>query len=164
MPTAALTLEQILVQLPETPLRIAALTAGVAPAKLRTRPEPDEWSATEVLAHLRACSDVWGNSILRIIREDRPAWVAVNPRGWIEKTNYKDLPFGPSLRAFTKQRAELMATLGPLPRKGWSRVAIVSGGAPTRECTILYYAERLARHERAHVKQIGRMVRSLQTG
>jgi len=161
--TKALTLEQILIQLPETPRRIAASTTGVAPAELRKSSVPGEWSATEVLAHLRACADVWGNNIARIIGEDRPAWVAVNPRSWIEQTDYAQMAFAASLRAFTKQRADLMAVLEPLPRKGWSRVALVSGGAPTRECTVLYYAERLARHERAHVKQIGRIVQTRQT-
>jgi hypothetical protein len=161
--TRALTLEQILIQLPETPRSIAASTAGVAPAELRKSSVSGEWSANEMLAHIRACADVWGNNIVRIIREDKPAWVAVNPRSWIEQTDYAQLPFAPSLRAFTKQRADLMAVLEPLPRNSWSRVALVSGGAPTRECTVLYYAERLARHERAHVKQIGRMVQTLQT-
>lgn len=164
MATTSLTLDQILIQLPETPLRIAAITSGVAPANLQLRPAPGEWSAVEVLAHLRACADVWGNSVLRIIREDRPEWGAVNPRSWIAKTDYNDLQFAPSLRAFAKQRAELMAALGPLPHKEWSRVALVSGGAPTSERSVLYYAERLARHERTHVKQIGRIVRALRSG
>jgi hypothetical protein len=164
VPTTALTLDQILIQLPETPLRITAMTTGVTPANLRMSPAAGEWSATEVLAHLRSCADVWGNNIVRIIREDTPEWVAVNPRSWIEKTDYNDLRFAPSLRAFTKQRAALMAALGPLPRKGWSRVALVSGGAPTCERSVLYYAERLARHERTHVKQIGRIITALQTG
>ena len=86
----------------------------------------------------------------------------MNPRGWIEKTDYMDLRFAPSLRAFTKQRAALMAVLGPLSSKDWSRGALVSGGGPTVERTVLYYAERLARHERPHIKQIGRIVRTLQ--
>jgi DinB superfamily len=162
MATRALTLEQILIQLPETPRQLATITEGVTPANLQMRPAPGEWSANEVLAHLRACADVWGNHIVRIIKEDKPAWVAVNPRSWIEKTDYAGLKFAPSLRAFTKQRADLMAALGPLPRKGWARVAVVSGGGPTCERTVLYYAERLARHERAHVNQLGRMVRTLQ--
>jgi hypothetical protein len=164
VPTTPLTLDEILLQLPDTPLRISALTTGVPQANLRMSPTPGAWSATEVLGHLRACADVWGNNILRIIREDKPEWAAVNPRSWIEKTDYNDLAFAPSLRAFTKQRAHLMAALEPLPRKGWSRIALVSGGAPTSERTVLYYAERLARHERTHVKQIGRIVRALQSG
>lgn len=56
-----------------------------------------------------------------------------------------------------------LAALEPLPRKGWSRTARVSGAGPMYQRTLLYYAERLARHERAHVKQIGRMVKTLET-
>jgi DinB superfamily len=160
--TTPLTLEQILIQLPETPRRIAALTAGVAPAKLRKSSVRGEWSANEVLAHLRACADVWGNHIVTIIRDEMPSWQAVSPRTWIEQTDYVELQFAPSLRAFTTQRADLMAALEPLPRTEWSRGAMVSGGGPTYKRTVLYYAERLARHERAHVKQVGRIVQALQ--
>ena len=67
-----LTIEQILTILAETPPRIVALTASLAPAQLHSAPNPDEWSASDVLAHLRACNDVWGNNMLVIIAEDRP--------------------------------------------------------------------------------------------
>jgi hypothetical protein len=162
MAVRALTIDQILTQLPETPRRIAALTAAVAPATLRASPAPAQWSANSVLAHLRACADVWGTHILTLTTEDMPSWQAVSPRTWIENTDYVGLQFAPSLRAFTKQRAQLMSALEPLPRKDWARAALVSGGGPAYERTILYYAERLARHERAHVKQVARIVRTLQ--
>ena len=161
MATKALTREQILVQLPETPRRIAALTSGVPFAALQTSAVPGEWSANEVLAHLRACADVWGTNILTILSTtEHQAWQAVNPRSWIDHTDYATLKFATSLRAFTTQRATLIAALGPLPRREWSRSALVRGGAPAAERSVLYYAERLARHERAHVKQIGRIVRT----
>ncbi len=60
-------IEQLLSLLTETPPRLAALTADLSPQELQTRPTPDEWSANEVLAHLRACADVWGNCILAIL-------------------------------------------------------------------------------------------------
>ena len=63
MPERSLTIEQVLIMLAETPPRIAALTAGLAPAQLRTAPNQGEWSANDVLAHLRSCADVWGNCI-----------------------------------------------------------------------------------------------------
>jgi len=80
VPSRSLTIEQILTLLPETPARIAALTAGLAPARLHTTPNHDGWSANDVLAHLRACADVWGNCILAMIAEDTPTPRAVNPR------------------------------------------------------------------------------------
>ena len=58
--------EQVLTLLAATPRHIGELTAGLAPARLRTRPGEDEWSANEVLAHLRACADARGGAILTI--------------------------------------------------------------------------------------------------
>jgi hypothetical protein len=157
----SLTAEQVLTILAQTPPRIAALTAGLAPAQLRTAPPDDEWSANDVLAHLRACADVWGNCIALIIAEDTPTLRAVNPRSWIKKTDYRELGFPPSLRAFATQRADLLAVLKPLPEEGWARAARVTGAGTVLERTVLSYAERLARHERPHVKQIKRIVNTV---
>jgi hypothetical protein len=154
----ALTTEQVLSLLAATPQRIAALTAGLPPAQLRTTPNHDEWSANEVLAHLRACADVWGNCIAAMLAEDTPTLRAVNPRTWIKQTDYREMEFRPSLRAFATQRAELLAVLEPLPREGWSRAATVTGAGRVLERTVLFYAQWLARHERPHVKQIARIV------
>lgn len=58
MPSESLPIEQVLILLAATPARIAAVTAGLEPAQLRTASSPDEWPANEVLAHLRACADM----------------------------------------------------------------------------------------------------------
>ena len=55
-----LTIDQNLTMLAVTPARLADLTAGLAPAQLLTPPEPGAWAARNVLAHLRACADMWG--------------------------------------------------------------------------------------------------------
>ena len=81
----------------------------------------------DVLAHLRSCADMWGKYMATIIAEDRPTIRAMNPTTWIKSTNYPGLEFAPSLRAFTKQRGELLALLRPLPKAGWSRIATVTG-------------------------------------
>jgi hypothetical protein len=150
MPSRSLTTEQVLTLLAETPRRIAALTVDRTPAQLHTAPNHDGWSANDVLAHLRACADVWGNCIVAMIAEDKPTLRAVNPRSWIKKTNYLELEFGPSLRAFAIQRDELLTALKPLPPEGWSRAATVTGAGKALERTVLFYAQRLARHERTH--------------
>jgi len=158
VPNKTLAVEQVLTLLAETPQRIAALTAGLAPAQLHAAPSRDEWSAHEVLAHLRACADIWGKCMVTMIVEDRPTLRAVNPRSWINQTNYLDLEFRPSLRAFARQRADLLAVLDPLPRKGWSRVATVTGAGADLERTVLFYGRWLAGHERPHVKQVAHIV------
>ncbi|NIT59763.1 MAG: hypothetical protein GWN00_27140, partial [Aliifodinibius sp.] len=84
-----LTIEQNLTMLADTPSHLADLTAGLSPAQLVTPPEPGEWSARDVLAHLRACADMWGKYIVVILSQDRPTIKAVNPTTWIKKTNYR---------------------------------------------------------------------------
>ena len=164
MTSRSLTIEQVLTLLAETPRRLAALTDGLAPEELQRRPTPDEWSANEVLAHLRACADVWGDCIAAIIAENRPTLRAINPRTWIKKTDYLELDFRPSLRAFAAQRADLLAVLEPLPPEGWSRAATVTGAGKVLERTVLSYAQWLATHERPHIKQIARIVRATGRG
>ena len=158
VPSSSLTIEQVLGLLAETPARLEALTAGLEPTQLRSAPSDDEWSASDVLAHLRACADVWGRCIQTIITEERPTLQAVNPRTWIEQTDYRELEFQPSLHAFVTQRAELLAVLELLPPDGWVRTATVTGAGKTLERTVLSYARWLAEHERPHVKQIARLV------
>jgi hypothetical protein len=161
VPSRFLTNEQVLTLLAATAPRLAALSAGLAPAALQTRPTPDEWSANEVLAHMRSCADVWGTCIRMMLAEDTPMLRAVSPPTWLKQTNYLDLDFRPSLGDFATQRAELLAVLSPLPSEDWSRAATVTGAGKVLKRTVLYYADWLARHERAHVKQIERLVTTL---
>lgn len=87
---------------------------------------------------------------------------AINPTTWIKRTDYCDLAFRPSLGAFTAQRADLLAVLSSRPCDAWSRSATVTGAGKVLERTVLSYAQWLATHERPHVKQIERLVKTMQ--
>jgi hypothetical protein len=97
-----------------------------------------------------------------MIAEDTPTLRAVNPLTWIKKTDYPELEFRPSLRSFASQRADLLAVLEPLRHEAWSRAATVTGAGKVLERTVLFYAQWLARHERQHVKQVERIVNTMQ--
>lgn len=154
-------IEQVLTLLAETPAQIAATTAGLTPAQLHAIPGPDEWSANDVLAHLRSCADVWGGCIKTMLNQDAPAIRAVSPRTWIRSTNYPDEQFRQSFRAFAAQRADLLTVLEPLGPKGWSRTATVTGAGKVLTWTVLSYAERLAAHERHHLEQFARIAHTM---
>jgi len=130
----------------------------LAPSQLLASPDLDAWSAYDVLAHLRACADVWSNRIAAILAEDQPALRAVNPRSWMKQTDYLDLEFRRSLRTFAWQRADLSSDPRPLTPKDWVRAATVTGAGKVREWTMLFYGQRLARHERQHGQQAARIV------
>src|SRR5687767_7129397 len=91
--------------------QIAAAAAGASAKELQTPPAVGEWSALDILGHLRACSDMWGGAIGRILAEDHPTFRAVNPRAWIKKTDYLTLDFSESFAAYRQQRAELVELL-----------------------------------------------------
>src|SRR5262245_23619359 len=113
--------ENVLRLLTATPRRIASLSRCVEISKLHFRPHPDSWSANDILAHLRACADVWGKSIVEMITRDHPKLRYISPRSWIRKTDYLELECRESLKAFTDQRHELLRSLKGLAIKDWSR-------------------------------------------
>jgi DinB superfamily len=159
MASRLLTVDEIMAILPETPRRMAALTEGLTPMQLRASPEPDAWSVNDVLAHLRACHDVLGGNIQRIVAEDRPTWKGMNPRAWIRKTDYPEWEFAPAFDAFKKQRADLLDVIEPLSPDGWERTATVTGMlGETHERAARYYGDWMAGHERAHWKHVERIV------
>ena len=159
MPNKTLTVDQVMAQLEVTAPRIAELTMSLEPAKLHL-PSDGDWSAVDVLAHLRACADVWGGCMISIMR-GASALRAVNPLTWIEKTDYRAQDFARSLRSFATQRMELLDGLRPARPVDWRRTVTVTGaGAPLRR-DALFYGRWMAGHERAHLKQIAKMAIAL---
>jgi hypothetical protein len=163
VPDRSLPIEQILSRLAAGPPRLAALTTGLDPARLRAAPGPGEWSANEVLAHLRSCADVWGGCIATIMAADAPTNRPINPTTWINSTEYLELEFQPSLQAFAAQRTGLLASLQALAPAAWTRSATVTGAGKALERSIHSYAQWLARHERPHIKQIERIANALRS-
>ncbi|HML22831.1 MAG TPA: DinB family protein [Aggregatilinea sp.] len=161
MPEDLFAVEKILTILAETPVRLTALTDGLPLAPLHTPPAPGEWSANDILAHLRACADKWGDYMAWILTQDHPTFQAVNPRTWIKKTDYPDQAFHVSFRAFAAQREDLLAMLRPLTPEQCARAATVTGAGRPVERTVHNYADRMARHERPHVGQIERTIEAV---
>ncbi|HYJ61765.1 MAG TPA: DinB family protein [Actinomycetota bacterium] len=158
MPKPLPPVDELLDLLRTHPVRLAELTDGLPERRLRTPPARDEWSAVEILAHLRSCSDMWGRAIEEILAGDHPTIRAINPRTWVEETDYREQAFAPSFHSFTRQRTELLRTLDSLASEDWERAATVTGAGKPLELTVHRYADRLAIHERAHVTQIARIV------
>jgi DinB superfamily len=143
-------IEEVLQTLAETPRRIAVATETTAAEQLMYRPDAKSWSANDILAHLRACADVWGETIEAMLQEDEPTLKHISPRTYIRKTCYPELPFQDSFQAFVGQRDDLLQTLGGLEFAGWSRGALIKD----RRHTVFTQARRLALHEATHIEQL----------
>ena len=152
-------IEKALGLLAGTPHRIAAATGGLNGDQLKFRPDKKTWSANDILAHLRACADVWGETIEAMLREEEPALKHISPRTWMRQTDYSRLPFLDSFQSFVEQRQELLRTLTALEFAEWSRGATIRD----RRHTVFSQARRLALHEVTHSEQIEALVSTLKT-
>jgi hypothetical protein len=137
--------DEVVRALGETVGRIAAAVRGPARAL-----EAGEWTAGEILAHLRGCADVWPETIAAMLNAEEPELPLRAPREWARKMGYARLDFEPSFRAFAAQRAALLDLLSGLPAAAWERGALIGG----RRHTVLSQARRLALHEQAHCEQL----------
>ena len=144
-----------LARLALTAPRLAASTAGVAPARLQRVPASKVWSPVEHLAHLRGCADVWGETMRAMLSEDEPALTRVDPRKHAQTAGYARLPFADSLTAFKRQRAELLRMLKPLPFEAWNRGAMIG----KNRHTVFTQARRMALHEQEHCQQVADLFR-----
>ena len=159
MPKRVLSVEEIMAILPTSIGRLTELTEGMTAAELRREPEPGAWSVNDVLAHLRACGDVLGGNMIRIICEDHPAWRALNPRTWQKKSDYHAWEFAPAFEAFARQRTELLEVLRTQPPDAWERTATVTvPPAKQYQYSVAYYGDWLAAHERAHLNGLPKII------
>src|SRR5258706_15984890 len=133
-----------------TPRRLMKITKSLDEARLQRRTEKEIWSVNDILAHLRACADVWGDSIEQMLSDENPTVLYRHPRQWIKKTDYPKLSFHESLQAFTAQRKKLLKVLKHLPFEDWSRAATIKG----LEHTVFTQVRRMATHENVHCEQI----------
>ena len=149
----------VLTALSEGPKQIARVTRGCSERLLHRKPDTDAWSAREIVAHLRACAEVWGRSMERMLAEEHPTIRYVSPRGWIKKTDYFEQSFSNSLAALSHQRVALVKRLSGLDAIDWSRGATFTATTLGREATVLSYAKRIADHEAQHLSQLRRTVK-----
>lgn len=141
--------------LADTSRRIQTCTDGMGTAFLERPLAPGQWSPLEILAHLRACADVWTYSIYSMLAADHPTLPDIHPRRWAKVVPYLSLDFHRSLHTFTLQRVELLATLQSLPEASWARSAHIAD----RQHTVFSQARRMAKHEVEHCEQIEAVLR-----
>src|SRR4051812_11555959 len=158
--TDAADIRAVLTVLSDTPAKVAQIAEGLSEERLHRRPAAEAWSAHEIVVHLRACAEVWGRSIDRMLAEDHPTIRYVSPRGWMKKTDYLGRDFRETLHAFSERRAVLVTTLRALSANSWARGATFTGTTLGRAGTVLSYASRIADHEVRHLDQLRRTVKS----
>ncbi len=154
-----LTADQTMEILRSTVPRLEELTSGIPAGDLVTVTDYG-WSVSQQLAHLRSCQDILGGNLLRILREDHPAWKGRSPRS--NQDRYMDAPFEAAIGVFRDQRAGLLEVLESAPAHAWARTATVTDMVGrVFKYTTLYYGDWMARHERSHLRHMARILQEL---
>jgi hypothetical protein len=131
-----------------TPQSIRDLTDGLSDDVLGRRPEPNEWSATEVLGHL------WDGELMvatrgrLILAQDEPPLLGYDQDAWAKLARQ---PFAAMLESYTVLRAANLNLIRSTPAAQHDRVGVHSERG--RMSFRLLYQE-IAGHDRAHLRQL----------
>jgi len=155
-PAAAHRPEAILAQMRGHLSALLGMTAGLSNEAWRRRPEAEEWSAGEILCHLRDVElEVNLPRLERILTEQDPFISAVDPDRWAEPRGYRQQAGAEALVRFTEARMELVGILEDLKPESWRKPARHSLLGPTRLSEIYSVA---AEHDLLHLAQLRRTI------
>jgi hypothetical protein len=141
-------------QLADTAPQLQSIVTGLSGDDLRWSTSKKDWSVVEILAHVRACADVWTYSIYAMLTENQPSLSLIDERRWAKTLGYADLSFEMSFKAFVMQREHLLRVLGGTYADAWERTANIEG----RNHSVFSQTRQMALHEVEHMQQFQEMV------
>src|SRR5213593_3338749 len=160
-------------RLQRTPDEIGRAIADTSDAELGRRPDTRNWSAKEIVCHLRDVEELFQVRFHTVVALDEPsilvfgasandlaAWRIggairhpLDPERWAEERQYLRNDTGEALTAFERRRAEVLILLESLSPADWRRAGIHLGRG---RLTLAHWVARLAAHDDNHVDQLGR--------
>jgi hypothetical protein len=149
--------DDLVERLAATPGRMAALAGGRSPEELSAKPEDGEWSAVQVLAHLRASDDILSPRLVAMLVLEEPPLPAFDDRRWEAVMAYAEADFQELLATFTFRRAELVRVLRGLAPADWQRAGLHEAHG---RITLLETLRHLVEHEEEHGLQLGALLGS----
>lgn len=137
--------------LKSTPAALDTLSAGLTEQQWRERPEPKEWSLTEIFCHLRdSDQEVNLPRLEKIAKEENPFLPGINTDTWAEERDYFHQDGPTALKEFIEARARLVNRLEALPAAGWQRTARHAVFGPTTLKELITFT---VTHDRTHIDQ-----------
>lgn len=147
----------LLANLRSTPAALATLTSSLPPEAWQRRPAPGEWCLTEIVCHLRDVEREFNlPRIRKLLAEENPFVAGEVTDRWVEERQYSKQDGRQALADFTAARKETLGRLNDLQAE-WSRTARHAIFGPT---TLQELVGFVAGHDRAHVQQVWKTIRS----
>ena len=134
-----------------TALDLVSLVGGADDGALHTAPEPGEWSAATVVAHLADAELVWGVRARLILTTDRP-WLASYPEDvWADRFAPLEPDTREALSRWRQLRDANVRVFAACDEADWIREGVHDERGTITLATV---ATLLVHHDRVHLDQI----------
>jgi len=147
------TLDEQLARMERTVDDFAAAIKGVSDARLSKRPDDKNWSAREVVCHVRDTEESFMTRFQAILAMDEPRFPPVEPDRWAVDRQYQRNDVGDALAAFRARREETLRFFRGLKPEQWERTGI---HATRGKMTLKDFVELMAWHDDNHLDQLKR--------
>jgi len=114
-------------ELARFPSLLDGVVAGLSPAGWRARPAPNEWSAVEIVCHLRDEEAEDFGARVRVVLGGSTRFAPIDPVGWAAARRYQAADPAEALATFHRHRTESLVMLAGASHK---RLA-ASGESPS---------------------------------
>ena len=131
------------------PEAIEAEIEGVPDSVLSHRPGEGEWSAKEVVGHLRDGAEVWHKRLYQVWAQNDPLFVPYDQDAYVRDRGYQDADVRQVLAEMKKFRGETVDLLAHAV--DWSRLGNWPG---VGRRSLKQLAEALLKAEQEHLQQI----------
>ena len=142
----------LLAVLKSTPAAIASMLAQLSPREWKRTPQPEEWSVTEIMCHLRDVDlEVNLPRLEKVLEQDNPFVPGMETDVWAKERGYSRQNGLEALDDFAAARVRLIEQLQTLDEATWDRKIrhAIFGPSTFRELVSF-----MAEHDRVHVRQI----------
>lgn len=144
-------IDELLFRLSDVPLRIARAVEGYNETALHTASVEGEWSAADILAHMRASDAIVAYRAYVLLTRDNPTLLAYDERHWAEVARYVESNFRSSLALYALHRAEMVNMLRHTNLEDWQRAGLHEERGPV---SLLDVVTSLVEHEEEHCAQL----------
>lgn len=151
-------IDKLLVRLSDVPLRIARAIERYSGTMLRLASGEGAWSATDILAHMRASDAIVAYRAYAILTRDNPTVLAYDERRWAVIARYAQIDFRFSLALYSLSRAELVNMLRHTLLEDWERVGQHEEKGPASLFDVI---RSLVAHEEEHCAQLEAIQREI---
>lgn len=139
-----------------TPAALDSMIDGLPIISWTERPQPREWSLTEIICHLRDVdSKVNIPRLKKVIQESNPFLPGMDTDLWAEEHQYISQDGQSAITAFTTARMQLLEILEDFNQDDWHRPARHAIFGPTNLMELISIT---AGHDRLHIHQIHRVL------